>query len=314
MALIMTESKNMQLTLGPVQYHWKPEIWRDFYFRIADEAPVDIVVTGEVVCSKRKPFYDAVLPQVIERLTAAGKQVYVGSLLLVTLERERKQSAELVRQDDFPIEVNDLTCLANIDGRPHAIGPYINTYNEATAAFYARGGATRICLPPELPASSIAAIARAVPDVATEVFAFGRLPLAISARCYHARLHGLSKDSCQFVCEKDPDGLTVDTLDGEHFLAMNGVQTMSYAVTSLINEAVALRDMGVAALRLSPQDCDMVAVAQTFRAVLDGKMEAADGQKQLHEIYPAATFANGFTHGSIGAQWVEERLSERLGA
>ncbi|MET3221923.1 hypothetical protein ABIF35_002710 [Bradyrhizobium japonicum] len=28
----------MQLSLGPVLYNWAPERWRDFYFRIADEA------------------------------------------------------------------------------------------------------------------------------------------------------------------------------------------------------------------------------------------------------------------------------------
>ena len=30
-----------ELTLGPVLFNWEPERWRDFYFRIADEAPVD---------------------------------------------------------------------------------------------------------------------------------------------------------------------------------------------------------------------------------------------------------------------------------
>jgi hypothetical protein len=28
-----------QLGLGPVLYNWAPERWRDFYFRVADEAP-----------------------------------------------------------------------------------------------------------------------------------------------------------------------------------------------------------------------------------------------------------------------------------
>lgn len=303
----------MELTIGPVQFHWQPEIWRDFYFRIADEAPVETVVTGEVVCSKRKPFYDKYLPDVLDRLQASGKKVLVGSLLLVTLERERRQTEDLMKQDDFPVEVNDLTCLVNAGGKPHAIGPFINTYNEATAAYFVKNGATRICLPPELPAASIATIAKAVPDTDIEVFAFGRLPLAISARCYHARLHNLSKDSCQFVCEKDPDGLTVDTLDGEHFLAMNGVQTLSHTVSNLIGEASALQDMGVASLRLSPHDCDMVAVARAFRDVLDGRMDAEAGRNALQEIYPQAEFSNGFIHGSPGAQWVEKRLNEQMG-
>ena len=32
-----------KLTLGPVLFNWAPEKWRDFYLRIADEAPVDSV-------------------------------------------------------------------------------------------------------------------------------------------------------------------------------------------------------------------------------------------------------------------------------
>jgi collagenase-like PrtC family protease len=39
--------------------------------------------------------------------------------------------------------------------RPAARGPFINVYNEASAAFHARLGAKRICLPPELPLSSV---------------------------------------------------------------------------------------------------------------------------------------------------------------
>jgi len=63
------------LTLGPLFFHWKPERRRDFYFRIADEAPVDCVYLGEVVCSKREPFFKDDMPAIAERLRAAGKQV-----------------------------------------------------------------------------------------------------------------------------------------------------------------------------------------------------------------------------------------------
>ena len=37
------------LTLGPLLFNWKLERRRDFYFRVADEAPVDCVYLGEVV-------------------------------------------------------------------------------------------------------------------------------------------------------------------------------------------------------------------------------------------------------------------------
>jgi collagenase-like PrtC family protease len=151
-----------------------------------------------------------------------------------------------------------------------------------------------------LPLQSIVAIAAAVPDVAIEVFAFGKVPLAISARCYHARIHKLSKDNCRFVCEQDPDGLTVDTLDGESFLSVNGVQTLSHTCANLIASAHELTAAGVHALRLSPQQCDMVAVARTFRDVLDGRHDVQSAIDVLEKLYPQAPFADGFIHGIPG--------------
>ncbi|MGY3604010.1 MULTISPECIES: ubiquinone anaerobic biosynthesis protein UbiV [unclassified Bradyrhizobium] len=290
----------MQLSLGPVLYNWAPERWRDFYFRIADEAPVNTVVIGEIICSKRSPFIAPHLPAVIERLRAAGKQVLLGSLILTSLPRERRQMAELVNTAELLVEVNDLTCLKPLVGRPHAIGPFINIYNEASAAFHAQHGATRICLPPELPLSSIAAIAAALPNVLIDIFAFGRVPLAISARCYHARLHKLTKDNCQFVCEQDPDGLMLKTLDGAEFLTVNGVQTLSSTCANLLGDAEALREAGVGSFRLSPQHCDMVAVISIFRAVLDGREDVESGTRHLAQLYPDVPFSNGFLHGRAG--------------
>ncbi|ALA20014.1 MULTISPECIES: U32 family peptidase [unclassified Chelatococcus] len=294
----------MELTLGPVLFNWQADDWRDFYFRIADEAPVETVVIGEVVCSKRMPFFARHLPAVAERLAMAGKAVIFGSLALVALERERRQMEELAKSEDLTVEANDVSALRHLAGRPHAIGPFVNIYNEATAAFFASRGAWRMCLPPELPAASVAAIAAGVPDVAVEVFAFGRVPLAISARCYHARLHKLTKDNCRFVCEKDPDGLAVETLDNEPFLTVNGVQTLSHTVMNLVGDIDLLRSAGVGALRLSPQCCDMVAVARLFRDVIDGRREAGEAEAALAEVYPGAVFANGFVHAESGVRRV----------
>jgi collagenase-like PrtC family protease len=290
----------MQLNLGPVLYHWQPDQWRDFYLRVADEAPVDVVAIGEVVCSKRMPYFEEHLPVVIERLRNAGKQVLLSSLVLVSLRRERRQMAELAEVDDDLIELNDLTCLKSVAGRPHAIGPFVNIYNEAAAAFHAGRGAERICLPPELPLASVAAIAKAVPEVMVEVFAFGRVPLAISARCYHARVHKLAKDNCRFVCEKDPDGLVVKTLDDQEFLTVNGVQTLSHSCNNFLRDIGKLAESGVGSLRLSPQTCDMVEVARVFRDVLDGRDDAEAGSRRLATLYPNVPFANGFLHGAPG--------------
>jgi collagenase-like PrtC family protease len=292
------------LTLGPLLFLWQEQAWRDFYFRIADEADVDTVVLGEVVCSKRDHFHTQHLPTVIDRLQAAGKTVRLASLALVTLERELKATRRLAKQEALELEIGEFAAHAALDGRPHAVGPLVNVYNAATARVLASRGATTICLPPELPAASVAAIVGSVPELRFEVFAFGKVPLAISARCAHARIKGLAKDNCQFICGEDPDGLAVDTLDGQSFLALNGVQTVSSTCQSLLAEVGQLKGIGVHALRLSPQVCDMVEVARLFRAMADERIELDEARRALSLCYPGASFSNGFFHDRPGHQLV----------
>lgn len=297
-------SPRLRLVLGPVLFLWDATVWRDFYFRIADEADVDCVVLGEVVCSKRQHFHEPLIDEVAERLRAAGKAVRLASLALVTNEREVRRTHHLCARNDIEIEAEDLSAHHLLRGRPHAIGPLVNVYNGAAAQVLAARGARSICLPPELPLPAVAAIVRDAPDVDFEVFAFGRVPLAISARCAHARVKGRTKDTCQFVCQDDPDGLPVDTLDGEHFLALNGVQTMSYTCQSLVAEVPALIEAGVAGLRLSPQRCDMVGVAETFRNVIAGRLDSREAQAEIAARYDGASFSNGFLHGEAGHRLV----------
>ncbi len=296
-------SGRTRLTLGPVLFNWAPEIWRDFYFRIADEAPVDAVVIGEVVCSKRLPFFAPYLPLVLERLAAAGREVVLASPILVTQEREQEAVRDLVALDTALIEANDIGCLAQLAGRPHWVGPGVNVYNEATLAWVAARGAVSVSLTGELPAPAIAAIAKAASalTVTTEVQVFGRVPLAISARCYHARAHGLHKDNCRFVCAEDADGLGVTSLDGDDFLAVNGTQTLSHTYVGLTTEVPALQAMGVGRLRLSPHTCDMVKVARLFRDLADGVLGGAETRAALGRLAEPARLANGFYHEREGA-------------
>jgi collagenase-like PrtC family protease len=145
----------------------------------------------------------------------------------------------------------------------------------------------------------------AAQDVAEiEVQAFGRLPLALSARCYHARSRNLHKDGCQYVCAQDPDGMPVDTMDGRPFLTVNGTQTMSCRYANLLEDLSALRRAGVHRFRLWPQDCDMVAVAGLFRGVLEQSLSALEASEQLAALMPAVDFANGYVHGREGHAFV----------
>lgn len=293
------KKRQAKLTLGPVLFHWAPGRWRDFYLRIADEAPVETVCIGEVVCSKRTPFFEPVLGTVIERLEAAGKEVVHSTLALIMNEREMDTVRALAAGKDLFVEANDIAAVSLLSGRRHAIGPYVNVYNEDTLAFLARHGATRVSLPGELPARSIAALAGAGgPEL--EVQVFGRLPLAISGRCFHARSRGLNKDGCLYVCAEDPDGMEVETLDGDPFLAVNGTQTLSYTWCNLAGELAELRQMGVHRFRLSPQDTDMVAVARIFRDLLDGRCQPGETRESLAGLAGGTPFSNGFYYGVEG--------------
>jgi collagenase-like PrtC family protease len=247
------------------------------------------------------------MADVIARLRRAGKSVVLSSLALVTLKREREMCADLAVSGDLEVEVNDLTMLAGLEaGRAFAIGPLVNVYNEGTLAFLAGRGARRVCLPPELPMESVARLADAAAahGVVAEIWAFGRVPLAISGRCYHARVHGLAKDNCQFVCAEDPDGLKVATLDGGEFLAINGVQTLSFTYCNLLADLDRLQAAGVTSFRLSPHSCDMVAVAEIFRKVLDGLSDASEAAPALAQLLPGAAFSNGFLAGIEGAAYM----------
>lgn len=287
------------LTLGPVLFNWDADRLRAFYKGIAENSKFDRVHLCEVVCGKRMPFTDAVWPDAIERLEAAGKEVVLSTLALPASTRERKTVAELCR-DDRLAEINDVTALPSRAGLPFVAGPLVNIYNEGAARFLAARGAVTLCTPVELPLTSVAVIARSCPELEIEVFAFGRLPLALSSRCYHARLHGLHKDSCQFVCEKDPDGLAVDTIDGQPFLAVNGVQTLSQGVQAYCPTSSEAASFGIRRLRLSPHTADMCAVSAIYRDLLDGALPPGEAHARLSGLSLPGALIDGYTRGAAG--------------
>jgi len=304
----MSQANTPSLAMGPVLFNWKPEVWRDFYFKVADEAPVDTVYVGEVVCSKRSPFFAPYIADVVERLMAADKTVILSTLALIMNKREMDSVRDIAAADDLMVEANDVSAVALLKGKPHAVGPFVNVYNEGTLAYLARNGATRVTLPVELSAESIAALAKTT-DVELEVQVFGRLPLAVSARCYHARTHNLAKDNCQFVCDKDPDGLDLDTMDGEPFLAVNGIQTMSYTYCNMIGDLDLLQQSGVKHFRLSPHTGDMVKVAQAFKDVIDGKQSVEEADDIIAQEIDDMPISNGYLHGKEGVH-LEGSLAE----
>lgn len=294
-----------ELTLGPNLFNWAPETWRDFYFRIADEAPVSVVYLGETICSKRAPLFKDYYEEVGERLRAAGKTVVHSTLGETASRVDRRLVSDVCERTSDLVEANDASAAFHLRGRPHGIGQLMNVYNEETLQFLAAKGARNICLPVELPFTAIGVLCAAARplNVTIEVQVFGRQSLALSARCYHARAHGRTKDTCLFVCEKDPDGLVLATLEDKSFLVANGVQTLSFEYLNLAQEIPDLKAAGVARYRLSPHSCDMVRVATIFRSLLDGVVTAGEAVTCLEELGLDAPFSNGFHHGRPGYGW-----------
>lgn len=300
----MTEINKSKLTLGPLFYHWPAEKRRDFYFRIADEAPVDCVYLGEVVCSKRVKFYSDDLPLIIERLIKAGKQVIMSSLALLTLPREM-QALEELAGGELLVEANDVAALTALDGKPFVAGPFINVMNEGAFDVMAAQGASRIVFASELNGRSIGLMAGRAQGLETEVQVFGKQPLAVSMRCYHARAHGRDKDHCKIVCGEDPDGMEAATIEGHSILTVNGTQTLSDGYVVLADEVKEMASSGVTHFRLAPHDMDMVCVASLYRDFLDKKIEASSLLASVKELKSDLLPINGFYHGAEGKKFIE---------
>lgn len=298
-----------KLTIGPILFYWEESKKLDFYARIADEAPIDTVYLGEVICSKRTPFFEKNYEKVAQRLERGGKRVVYSTLGEVMIPRDRKIIKDFCDKaigSDEEIEVNDASALYHISGKPHRIGSLFNTYNEQTLKYLASKGAYHISLPPELPHEAIEIITREgrLLGVSTEVQIFGRASLALSARCYHARAHGRHKKGCRFVCGNDVDGMDLKTLDNKPFLAINGIQTLSDAYINMANELGEMKQMGVSYFRLSPHSNDMLATANAFDALIKGKIDAQEVSDILRKSGVNKPFANGFYYKKPGFEWV----------
>jgi len=290
----------MKLSLGPIQYFWDRNSVTDFYVRVA-EAPVDMVYLGETVCSKRRALRLPDWLDIAERLTAAGKEVLLSTLTLVEAESEVSYMRGIVENGCYPVEANDMAAVGMLEGAaPFVIGPHINVYNGGALDVMARAGARRWVMPMELDRDTLAMLQAQRPaGMETEVFVFGRLPLAFSARCFTARAHNLAKDECGFRCGDYPDGMPLRTREGQSFLNLNGIQVQSGETYSLVNEIEALRALQVDILRLAPQVQGMFEIIDAFRGVLDGELEAAAAVERLAPHQPAGP-CDGYWHGAPG--------------
>ena len=290
-----------RLSLAPVSYFWAKESLYDFYVRIAD-TPVDIIYLGETICGKRRSLTPDDWLELADKLTMAGKEVVLSTLTLVEAASELGAMQRICDNPSYRVEANDIAavqmlskrfCDSQIEG--FVGGPALNLYNTRALNKLAALGLKRWVMPVEHSAAVLDEFI--VPEsVETEVFAWGRLPLAYSARCYTARTHNTPKDDCELRCLDYPDGLKLATREKSSFLVLNGIQTQSALTHTLIHE---LNHPKVDIVRISPQSQHTEKVLNLFHDCLNGSLDPDMADQKLKKYAPFGT-SNGYWHGKAG--------------
>lgn len=325
----------MKLALGPILYFWDRDTVLDFYARAADSA-VDVVYLGETVCSKRRVLRLEDWLGIAERLEATGKEVVLSTLALIEAESELGAMRRLCENGRFTVEANDMGAVNMLAGRARFVtrhvpvarpsgalcapksapggfvaGPYLNVYNAGTLDLLGQAGARRWVLPVELGREQLAALQATRPaGMETEVFAFGRLPLAFAARCFTARAHNLPKDDCGFRCADYADGMLLSTQEEKPFLTLNGVQTQSAETGNLVAELPDMQRLGVDVARISPPSRGTFEIVDIFRAVLDDALDSNSASARLAAYVPHKS-CNGYWYGRPGMDWVDVPVQAR---
>lgn len=293
----------MKLALAPVQYYWPKDKLRAFYEAIAD-SPVDIIYLGETVCSRRHEMRESDWFELAEKLSGAGKEVVLSTQVLLESGAHLNAMHRIVENGQFMVEANDMGAAGLLEGKgPFVAGPHLNLYNPEALQIVADLGAIRWVMPFEMSCAHLRQMLPFLPtQMQSEVFAYGRLPLAYSARCFTARYHNLQKDDCGFRCLEYPDGLPVQTREGQPFLLFNGIQTQSAKVYNLICEVKQMKSLGVDVIRVAPQSDYMPEIIGIFKQVMDDQLSPAEGVAVIQSWMPGEP-CNGYWQGGPGMDW-----------
>lgn len=292
----------MKLSLGPVLFFWERQQTLDFYAEMAS-LPLDVIYLGETVCSKRRSMslHDWV-GLARELAGQSATQVVLSGLTLVEAASELSGLRRLCDNGELLVEANDMGAVHYLSEKrlPFVGGPALNLYNGHALAELVKSGMIRWVPPVEVSGAMIRAACEqlssldvALPEI--EIFAYGHLPLAYSARCFTARAENRPKDDCQLCCQKYPEGIALLSQEGEALFTINGIQTLSASVSNLLADYPALVASGADLLRLSPRASGMGEVVRAFDRVRAGALPplAVDG-------------CNGYWHGQPGMLRAEE--------
>jgi len=292
----------MKLSLGPVLYYWTKEALLQFYAGLP-HARLATVYLGEVVCGRRHGMRPEDWMGLARDLAGTGLEVVLSTQALIESELDLRAMQRIAENGDFTVEANDMGAVRRLAGRARFVaGPHLNVYNPQTLTWLAELGAFRWVMPVELGRDALTLLQRDRPaGMETEIFVYGRLPLAFSARCFTARHYNLPKDDCQYRCLEHPDGQLLATREGQPFLALNGIQTQSAQVYDLAQVLPQLKELGVHQVRLSPQSANMNQVVEAYHAALSGELSGSALETALAP-HRGADACDGYWYGKPGIE------------
>jgi len=266
----------MKLSLGPNLFFWPKQALYDFYDEMKNSA-VDTIYLGETVCSKRRELSTAEWLELAKELSHSDKEIVLSSLALLMADSELNSLKKLCDNASVRVEANDMSAVQFLTEKnlPFVCGPSINIYNAKTLKLLNQKGAFRWVMPVELSSACLSSILKDAQElgflnnIETEVFSYGHLPLAYSARCFTARYLDLPKDKCEFSCIQFPEGLMVNSQEQQALFNLNGTQTQSAAIYNLIHQIPEMANIGVDMLRISPRKQGTLDVIDQFKSAIN---------------------------------------------
>ncbi len=292
----------MEITLGPLLFFWPKKEVISFYEKVGSSV-IDRVYLGEAVCGKRREMKLEDWLDIARKLQNQGKEVVLSTLGLIEAESELSQVRKICENGEFMVEANDMSGVQFLSEQqvPFITGPSVNLYSAESLKVLYNLGLKRWTLPCELSCDHLQKIltqtkVMGMDALETEVFSYGYMPLAYSARCFTARNKGLAKDQCEFTCLKTPSGIPLATQEGDQLFTLNGIQTLSGSCQNILDQWGLMKEMGVTAMRLSAHSEDVIGVADELATHI-GSNQVADGSISPKEC-------NGYWFGKEGIKLV----------
>ena len=281
----------MKFSMGNLQFYWEKDTVLDFYQKVADSS-VEHVYLGESVCSKRRELRLDDWLEVGRELSKKGKSVVLSSLALLEAKSELATLKKVCLNGELKVEANDFGAVEILTEAkiPFVAGAALNIYNQHDLKVLLDRGMQRWVIPVELSRDWLVNVIDGCEElgirdqIETEVYGYGYLPLAYSARCFTARSENRPKDQCGLCCIKYPDGRKIDSQEGLELFRMNGIQTMSGSIQNLVNDLPSMEGL-VDIVRMSPHSLEVFDWLDTFQQALH------DNQR-----IPLQGYCNGYWH------------------